>query len=418
MLELADREPWDYYESLRSLGDIVWDDGYGAWLVLSYDLVKQITREDDDAWDLTFRIREDRPAPYGLTDEEWRWFFGFGSERFMAMAEGDVHHLAHRWMMRVFTPKVIRTWRETLFRPIVHDIIDSFVEDGHAELGAQVADVLAPRVIAASMGLPTDQEWLDAIDKRVLRRFAVKQNTGKAELPPGVKEDAFAATNELVDMLVPFIEARRDSDADDLLSMVWREADEALGGPGWTEVDVIGLAAALWEGGSHSTRNSTSNLIYLLATEPGIVEKLRTGGEKAVPNFVEEALRLFGPVLFRPRVAMRDVQVGDVVVRAGETVLTLMNSAARDPEHYGCPHALDLQRPAPRDHLAFFFGPHTCPGQSLARAELEECTLGLVERLEDLRLDPDREPPILSGVMARRWEPLHVRFRPGARADG
>jgi cytochrome P450 len=414
MLELGNAEPWEYYESLRSLGDVVWDEGYGAWLVLSYDLVKQITREDDTTWDLTFRVRENRPAPYGLTDEEWGWFFSFGSERFMAIAEGDVHHLAHRWMMKAFTPKVLRTWRETLFRPVVHEILDGFIEDGHAELGKQVADLLAPRVIAAAMGLPQDQEWLDAVDEKVLRRFVVKQNTGKAALPPGLKEDAFAATDELVEMLMPYVDARRDGVGNDLISMVWREADDALGGPGWTEVDVIGLVAALWEGGSHSTRNSTSNLMYLLATEPGIFEALRNGGEKAIPNFVEEALRLFGPVLFRPRIALRDTRVGDVDVRAGDAVLTLMNSAARDADHYPCPHALDLERPAPRDHLAFFFGPHTCPGQSLARAELEEATIGMVERLDDLRLDPDREPPILEGVMARRWNPLHVQFTPGA----
>jgi len=118
-------------------------------------------------------------------------------------------------------------------------------------------------------------------------------------------------------------------------------------------------------------------------------------------------------VMFRPRIALRDTKVGDVDVREGEVVLTLMNAAARDGGHYACPHAIDLARPAPRDHLAFFFGPHTCPGQSLARVELEEAAAALVERVHNLRLDDDKPAPILEGVMARRFHPLNVRFTPG-----
>ena len=35
----------------------------------------------------------------------------------------------------------------------------------------------------------------------------------------------------------------------------------------------------------------------------------------------------------------------------------------RDERKYACPNDVDLHRPAPRDHLAFSFGPRTCAGQ-------------------------------------------------------
>ena len=136
---------------------------------------------------------------------------------------------------------------------------------------------------------------------------------------------------------------------------------------------------------------------------------------KLLANFIEESLRLYGPVLFRPRVALEDVQVGDVTVRKGETALVLLASSGRDPAHYACPHMVDIARPAPRDHMSFYFGPHTCPGGALARAELQEATRILLDRLPDVRFDPEAEKPVFEGLLVRRWQPLNVVFTPGER---
>ena len=76
------------------------------------------------------------------------------------------------------------------------------------------------------------------------------------------------------------------------------------------------------------------------------------------------------------------------------------------------PYDVDLDRKSPRDHTAFFMGPRSCGGMWLARGELAEMYTGIVERLHDLRLDPDAEPPTMHGYVVRGYRPLHALFTP------
>jgi cytochrome P450 len=74
-----------------------------------------------------------------------------------------------------------------------------------------------------------------------------------------------------------------------------------------------------------------------------------------------------------------------VLIRAGQGVLGLTNTANRDPSVFDDPDELDFTRMA-RNHLAFGFGPHQCLGQNLARIELEIVLATLLRRIPTLRL--------------------------------
>jgi cytochrome P450 len=84
------------------------------------------------------------------------------------------------------------------------------------------------------------------------------------------------------------------------------------------------------------------------------------------------------------RVATADVEVGGRLIRAGEGVLVVLGSANRDETVFDDPDRFDVHR-GPREHLGFGFGPHQCPGQLLARAELEIALTALFTRLPGLR---------------------------------
>ena len=44
--DLRDVDPYPAYEVIRAVGDVVWDPGIDAWLVLSHELCTQVLRDE------------------------------------------------------------------------------------------------------------------------------------------------------------------------------------------------------------------------------------------------------------------------------------------------------------------------------------------------------------------------------------
>ena len=95
--------------------------------------------------------------------------------------------------------------------------------------------------------------------------------------------------------------------------------------------------------------------------------------------------------------------------------VTTVRGVSSDPAHYPAPEEFRLDRVAPRDHFAFHFGPHTCVGAALARAELAEAVKAMVERLPDMRLTQGAQQPAMKGWLVRSYAPLQISFTPGKR---
>jgi pentalenic acid synthase len=88
-----------------------------------------------------------------------------------------------------------------------------------------------------------------------------------------------------------------------------------------------------------------------------------------------------------PRLATEDVEVAGQVVREGEWVMLSNGMANVDPAVCARdPLTLDFGRAERPSSLTFGFGPHTCLGQHLARAELQAILGGLFQRIPGLRL--------------------------------
>ena len=60
--------------------------------------------------------------------------------------------------------------------------------------------------------------------------------------------------------------------------------------------------------------------------------------------------------------------------------------------------------------MAFATGPHICIGQHLARVEMTRALNALLDRLPNLRLDPDMPPPDIRGFLLRKPRHIHVLF--------
>jgi cytochrome P450 len=124
-----------------------------------------------------------------------------------------------------------------------------------------------------------------------------------------------------------------------------------------------------------------------------------------VPSAVEEALRYDGPVHLTGRMATTQLEVGDRVFEQGDSVVTLLAAANRDPEKFPDPDRFDVGR-TDNQHLTFSHGIHYCLGAALARLEGQVVFDRLVRRYPTLRLacGPDeveyREHFVLRGLKA------------------
>lgn len=87
---------------------------------------------------------------------------------------------------------------------------------------------------------------------------------------------------------------------------------------------------------------------------------------------MEESLRTHGSVQLRSRYTIKPNEVLGVPLEAPAIVTAVTAAANRDPSHYACPAEVHPDRKAPRDHLAFNFGPRTCVGAALARVNVRE----------------------------------------------
>ena len=87
-------------------------------------------------------------------------------------------------------------------------------------------------------------------------------------------------------------------------------------------------------------------------------------------------------------------------VPAGSFIAVNIGSANHDEKVWERPEEFDIFRP-PRQHLAFAWGPHMCLGLHLARMETRVALTQVLDRLPGLRLDPDAEPPAISGAIFR-----------------
>ena len=122
---------------------------------------------------------------------------------------------------------------------------------------------------------------------------------------------------------------------------------------------------------------------------------------------IEEGLRWEPPLLGIMRTATCDTEVDGVAVPAGSIINVNIGSANHDERYWENAEEFDIFRP-PRQHIAFAWGPHMCLGLHLARMETRVALTQVLDRLPNLRLDPDAEQPFITGMVFRAPNALPV----------
>ncbi|TNC21680.1 cytochrome P450 [Amycolatopsis alkalitolerans] len=275
------------------------------------------------------------------------------------------HGPARRAVVGEFTVK-----RMAALRPRIQEIVDEHLNallagPKPADLVQALSLPVPSLVICELLGVPyADHEFFQTRSSMLLRRTTQP-------------EDRARAIDELRDYLAALIGRKETEPGDDLLTRQLSKTTD--------REELVSLAFLLLIAGHETTANMISLGTVALLEHPEALAALRDDPER-IPDAIEELLRYFTIAEFATsRVAVEDVELGGVLIRKGEGVIALGNTANRDPDAFSHADDLDLERGA-RHHIAFGFGAHQCLGQNLARMELQIVFDTLFRRVPGLRL--------------------------------
>lgn len=314
------------------------------------------------------------------------------------IAMDEPEHRAHRALVApAFRPKLLARWEEELVRRVVDELIDSFATLGRADLVRRLTFAFPVRVIARILGLPER-------DSERFQRWSLELISMVVNWDRGV-----AAAQALRDYFADQVAERRVRPRDDLITEL---VETQVDGQGLTDDDIFAFLRLLLPAGIETTYRSLGNLLFALLTHPDQLDEVARDPELRGAA-IEEGLRWETPVVMIPRQALRDTRVGGVDIPAGSLVNIFLGSANRDAAEYEEPDRFDVHR-APAPHLSFGSGPHMCLGMHLARMETRVALDATLERLPELRLDPDAPSPRVVGTAFRSPDALPVRFEVAA----
>ncbi|MFH8337807.1 cytochrome P450 [Streptomyces sp. AM6-12] len=338
--------------------------GGEAWLVTRHADVRQVLNDNRfsaDDQQPGFPIRIQLPPEPGVMS-------------FSRMDDPE-HGRLRRMALTEFTARRTRALRPEV-ELLVEGLLDELARGPKpVDLVANFAIRLPSLVIARMLGVP-EQDEADFTEQS---QVILSQEAGPEETYA-----AFTAMTEFLDGLV----ARRTAEPrDDLIS---RLATKYVGTGELSHQELVAMARFFLVAGHETTAHQISLSVLSLLRDPAQLAELRAD-ESLFKPAVEELLRYWSISQDNQvRAAVAEVELGGATIRKGDGVIVAIPAANHDESVYPGAGEVDIHRNA-SGHLAFGFGPHLCPGASLARMELEVCLKALFTRFPSLRLAVEPE---------------------------
>lgn len=356
-------DPYPAYRNLRDEAPVHYLEDADLWVVTRYMHCTEVLRDPD-----TFSSRLGMRAAMSesrrrLHDEDTTGnpfgMVGTNDLRILIAIDPPDHVRLRRLLSRPFTPRLIglhEGWMRRLCEERFAALLATNAQ-GHADWVRDFTWPFPVLVIGKLMGIPTSmredfKRWSDDL-------------IGTFVGGPDLSDRKAESLLEMVSFFGETIERRRSDPGDDLISMLIArtEADENP----LTADELVMFCVLLLVAGNETTTNLLTNVMKVLARDPGLLRTLRAEPHM-IPGAVEEALRYESPVQAIPRGTTRSTELGGADLPDGAIVLAYMGAANRDERHYEDPDRFDVHR-NPVDHLGFGSGIHLCLGAPLARLE-------------------------------------------------
>jgi cytochrome P450 len=201
--------------------------------------------------------------------------------------------------------------------------------------------------------------------------------------------------------------ARREDVPRDLLTLLLEAADPETG-QGLSDLEVRANIVTFIGAGHETTANALTWSLYLLSQAPGVRERVEAEVDAVAGDgpldpedvgrllftraVIDEAVRLYPPVPFMSRAAIREDRIGSLKIPARSVVAIVPWVLHRHRRLWDGPDAFDPDRFLPERrgaidrfaYLPFGVGPRVCIGASFS---LQEAVIVLAAIVRSARLD-------------------------------
>ncbi len=321
---------------------------------------------------------------------------------------------------------------------------ESTVFDLEAELSRVTADIMFRAIFSAPIGAADAADVFASFSRfqRSLPQFDMRvvlsSNPDAPTQPPAALQEEAAKIRA---MLAARLDARIAENAtgrryDDLAQAVIDARDEQ--GQGFSREQVIDQFAVFFLAGHETTASALAWTFYLLSQQPEWLARVTGEIEAALGdaafdfddgkrlpllrNVFREALRLYPPVAFLTRRAMRDDRFGKLRVRAGSFIVVSPWLVHRHQMNWHLPDRFDpsrFERATPGEragaYMPFGLGPRVCTGATIAQLEAALILCEVLRRHRVDVLEPEQVFPN-SRVTIRPAGRLLCRLSPRIRA--
>ena len=408
-------DPFTYFDYLRQKCPVTHLPHHGVIAVTGYDEAHEVDRNNSvfsscNSVSGPFPGFAVKPEGDDITEFIEQHRHELPMSEYMVAQDLPEHDLHRGLILRVLTPKRMRENQEAIW-VIADRQIDEFIDKGSFEVHGDFAQSFALLVIADLLGVPEE-------DRSEFRQHLGGMPHISESGPRTVIHDPLGFLNQ---RFTQFIEDRRLAPGHDVMTQIATATNPDGSIP---DIDiVVRMATFLFAAGQDTTARLLTAALQVIAERPDIQAYLRADYAH-IPNFIEEVLRLEGPVKTKGRMTRVATTLAGVDIPAGTVVTPFPGAANRDPRHFDEPNEFRADRANAKEHLAFGRGIHSCPGAPLARIEAQIALERLLTRMSDIRIDESFHGPrdartynqeplyILRGLTS-----LHLEFTPAEAAS-
>jgi cytochrome P450 len=394
-------DPYGYFDYLRAQSPVVREPHQGIVMVTGYNEALEVYNDP-----ARFSSCMSTTGPFagcpiplegrGQEDisaliEEYRDQTAFHDQ--LPTMDPPVHTEHRALLMSLITPKRLKENEDFMWK-LADEQIDTFLAKGACEFMNDYAQPFAVLVVSDLLGVPPEDRT--EFRKHLIR---VEQESGGAVVGGTDGEVTHGPLVFLYDKFSVYIADRRLNPREDVLTGL---AKATFPGGGIPEpMDVARIAANLFAAGQETTVRLLSYAFKVVGERPDIQQRLRAD-RSLIPNFVEECLRIEGPIKGDFRLAKKPTTLGGIDIPAGAFLYVSNSAANRDTSKFENPGEFELDRKNARLHVAFGAGRHACPGAPLARAEAVVSLNRMFDRTSDIRISEKVHGP----ADARRYSYL------------